>query len=154
MKNIFKIFALFMLAWSIYSCKKSNDFIGDNTTPTSVGYRPAFTNPLRDVATTASINGASYFANTTFTTELQFFSQSPIQEINLYNTIGAGTRTKVSSSPYQAAFSQIKHTDTLRVSYTTPAYAIAPIGTKIKLEYEVLNTNTLNVIQTATITIK
>ena len=154
MKNILKIFIPVMLAGAVYSCKKSKDFIADNTTPTGVGYRAVFTNPLRDIATTASINGASYAANTTFKTELQFFSQSPIQSINLYNTIGSGPRTQVSSTPYAQAFSQIKRTDTLLVSYTTPSYTIAPIGTKIKLEYEVLNVNTLSVIQSATITIK
>jgi hypothetical protein len=154
MKNIIKIVAVTIIAFAFNACKKSQDFIADNTTPTGVGYRPVFTNPLRDQATTTSINGAKYFANTTFTTELQFWSESPIKEINLYNTIGSGARTLVSKTPYAPAFSQFKRTDTLLVSYTTPTYTIAPIGTKIKLDYEVLNVNALNVIQSATITIK
>ncbi|MEO5650151.1 MAG: hypothetical protein ABIR03_09540 [Ginsengibacter sp.] len=154
MKNIIKIAAIIIMAFAFNACEKSKDFIADNSTPTGVGYRPVFTNPLRDQATTASINGAKYFANTTFTTELQFWSESPIKEINLYNTIGSGTRTLVSKTPYASAFSQFKRTDTLLVSYTTPTYIIAPIGTKIKLDYEVLNVNSLNVIQSATITIK
>lgn len=159
MKNIISIITVIAItSFVVVSCKKPNNFIADNTSPTGVGYRPVFTNPLRDTTfvqgVQPAINGAKYAANTTFTTELQYWSESPIQSINLYSTIGAGARTLVRSTPYASAFSQKKRTDTLLVSYTTPDYSVAPAGTKIKLDYEVLNVNTLNVVQSATITIK
>lgn len=138
-------------AFAIYACTKATDFNADNSSPTGVGSRPVSSNTLRDVATTLAVDAAKYSAAATFTTELQYFSESPVKEINLYNTVGTGTREKVGTWPYASAFSQIKRTDTLLVSYTVPAVAV---GTKIKLEYEILNVNTLNLIKTATITLK
>ena len=133
------------------SCTKSKDFIADNTTPTGIGSRPVSTNPLRDLAAAANLDGRTYTVGSSFTTEIQFFSESPIKEINLYNTIGSGARTKIGTWPYAPAYSQIKRMDTLLVTYTMPA---APVSTKIKLEYEILNQNALNLIKTATVTVR
>jgi hypothetical protein len=151
MKNMIRIFILIVAAAVFYSCTKSKDFIADNTTPTGVGYRPVSTNPLRDLAAAANLDGRSYTVGSSFTTEIQFFSESPVKEINLYTTIGTGARTKIGTWPYAAAFSQVKRMDTLLVTYTMPA---APVTTKIKLEYEILNQNALNLIRTATVTVK
>src|ERR1044071_2640394 len=150
MKNIIQIFILTAVA-IFYSCTKSKDFIADNTTPTGIGSRPVSTNPLRDLAAAANLDGRTYTVGSSFTTEIQFFSESPIKEINLYNTIGTGARTKIGTWPYTPAFSQIKRMDTLLVTYTMPA---APVSTKIKLEYEILNQNALNLIKTATVTVR
>lgn len=134
------------------SCKKSQNFLRDNTTPTSVGYAPVCTNGLQNVSlnppvTLATTSGSATFiaAGSTFNTELQYFSKSAIKEINLYNTIGTGARTLVNTLPYASAFSDIKKLDTLLVPYTVPG---GTSGTVIKLEYEVLNQNALNVLRT------
>ncbi|MEO6732699.1 MAG: hypothetical protein ABIN01_15870 [Ferruginibacter sp.] len=151
MKNLFSLFIIVIAVIFFNACKKSSDFIADNTTPTPVGFRPVSTNPLRDIATTTAVDGGRYFANSSFTTELQFFSESPVKEINLFSTIGTGARAKVNTWPYAPALSKIKRADTLLINYAVPAVAI---GTKIKLEYEILNVNTLNLIRTVTITLK
>jgi hypothetical protein len=150
MKYTIYILALTVFSLVFCACKKEHDFIRDNTTPTGVGSTPVSTNALLDVGLNKSLGTTSgaatvYAAGASFKTELQYFSESPVKEINLYNTIGAGTRTKVSTIPYAAAFSNIKKLDTLLVPYTVPA---APSSTVIKLEYEILNQNTLNVLRT------
>jgi hypothetical protein len=146
------IIVLLIGACALYACDKKHDFIRDNTTPTGIGSAPISTNALIDITAvptkslgTSTGSATVYATGTTFKTELQFFSASPIKEINLYNTIGAGTRTKANTIPYAAAFSATKRLDTLVVPYTIPA---APSATTIKLEYEILNQNSLNVIRT------
>lgn len=139
------------------ACEKSKyDFVRDNSSPTGIGYAPVSSNGLLDMATqktlaTSRTDATAYDAGASFTTELQFFSESAIKEINLYNTVGAGAREKFSTSPYQKAFSQTKRLDTLLVPYTLPA---GTSGTVIKLDYEILNQNNLNVIRTIFVKLK
>jgi hypothetical protein len=145
------ILFLFVIA-GLIACAKNDDFIAENVSETGVGYYPLSANTLVDMATNTNINNASYAGGTTFRTELQFISQSPVKEINLYNTIGTTARTKVATFPYASAPSKIKGTDTLLVPYTVPT-GLA-VGTSIRLEYEILNVNGLNIIRAATIRTK
>jgi hypothetical protein len=142
----------FFVIAGLIACAKNDDFVAENITDTGVGYYPLSANTLVDMATNTNINNASYAAGTTFRTELQFISQSPVKEINLYNTIGTTPRTKVATYPYAPARSKIKGTDTLLVPYTVPAGLAA--ATSIRLEYEILNQNGLNIIRAATIRTK
>ncbi|GAA4296673.1 hypothetical protein [Nibribacter koreensis] len=144
-------------SFSLTACYDEPDFIKDNTTATGVGSAPVSANELKDLATNTNISTANnanttqYMAGTELRYELQFFSESPVKEINVYETVGAGTRTKVKTYPYQPAFSKTDRTDTLVVSYTVPQ---APVGTNVKIETEVLNQNNLNVLRTIWIRIK
>ncbi|WP_207434105.1 hypothetical protein [Sabulibacter ruber] len=139
------------------ACYDEPDFIKDNTTPTGVGSAPVSANELRDLNTNAAISTSNnatttkYTAGTEIRYELQFFSESPVKEINVYETVGTGQRTKVRTYPYQPAFSKTDRTDTLIVSYTVPQ---APVDTNVKIETEVLNQNNLNVIRTLWIRLK
>lgn len=151
-KSHLSYFVLIALMIGIAACTKNDDFINENTTDPGIGYYPQSANTLVDMATNTNINNASYAAGATFRTEIQFISQSPVKEINLYNTIGTTARTKVSAFPYTAAYSAIKGTDTLLAPYTVPG-GLA-VGTSIRLEYEILNQNNLNLIKTATIRTK
>jgi hypothetical protein len=153
MKRMNFIWALIFSAIVLAACDKSQDFLRDNTTPTGVGFAPTSNNTLQDVTAnpiktlgTTSSTATAYAAGASFKTELTFFSQSPIKEINLYNTIGTGTRTLVTTSPYVSAFSQSKRLDTLLVQYSVPA---ATVGTVVKLDYEILNQNALKTTRTA-----
>jgi hypothetical protein len=103
----------------LMACEKSVDFIGDNTTVTGVGSYPI--------------------------SELWYFSNTPIREINLYATVGAGARTKVFTKPYAPSFSAIKRSDTLLIPYTVPA--ATPSNTGIKLDFEILNENALSLVR-------
>ena len=153
MTNRVIIFALAAFCLLMAACEKSKDFVADNTTPTATGYRPVSTNTLQDLSgstrrnlgTTAAA-ATTFPAGATFNTELQFFSESPVKEINLYNTIGAGSKTKVATYPYKSAFSESKRADTLLVPYTMPT---AASGTTIRLDYEIVNVNTLSLTRTA-----
>lgn len=138
----------FLVAVLIFSaCDKSHDFIRDNTSPTGVGYAPVSNNTLQNVVPTPPVNlgtstgtASAFAAGATFRTELQYFSQDPVQEIQVFNTIGAGTRTQIATYPYASAFSQSKRLDTLLIPYTMPS---AASGTVIKLEIDILNENGL-----------
>ncbi|MFC6996988.1 hypothetical protein [Rufibacter roseus] len=137
-------------AFSLTACYDEPDFIADNTTPTGVGSAPVSGNELRNLATNTNFSTANnantnkFAPGTELRYELQFFSESPIKEINVYETVGAGTRTKVKTYPYVPAFSKTDRTDTLIVSYTVPQ---APTGTNVKVDTEVLNQNNLNVVR-------
>ena len=144
-------------AMSLTSCYDEPDFIADNTTPTGLGSAPVSANDLFDLATNTTIsttnnaNTRQYAPGTEIRYELQFFSESPVKEINVYQTVGSTARTKVKTYPYAPAFSKTDRTDTLVVSYTVPQ---APVGTNVRIETEVLNQNNLNVIRTLWIRIR
>jgi len=150
--------AFLLTLLSVGACKKSQDFIRDNTTNTGVGYAPVCTNALSDVTAVPAVSLATssgtakpYASGAVFSTELQYFSQSTVKEINLYNTIGSGTRTLAGTWPYQQAYSSIKKLDTLLVPYTVPA---AATGTIIKLEYDIVNQDALSLTPPRTVYIK
>jgi hypothetical protein len=142
----------YFLITIIIACKKSTNFIGDNTTPTGVGSFPISSNPLIDFVTNKTLNGSLTSTTPTITigssisVELQYFSESPIKEVNLYATVGAGARTAVYNKPYTPSFSAIKRLDTLMVPYTVPTGTVTATG--IKLEYEIVNQNTLKILRT------
>lgn len=151
MKNIFFCITLLVVFTAgLLSCEKSKDFIADESTR-SGGYLPVSTNALLDVNNNTTIGTSAtstkYAPGAVVKTELQFFSVDPIKEINLYETVGSGTKTKVGASiPYAAAYSPVKKLDTLLVSYTVPS---AASGTTIKLDYEIMNINTKSITRTA-----
>ncbi|GGK70747.1 hypothetical protein ACD591_04260 [Rufibacter glacialis] len=158
MKKIaFYLCGLALSGLSLTACYDEPDFIADNTTPTGVGSAPVSANELFDLATNTAISTANnantrqYAPGTEIRYELQFFSESPVKEINVYQTVGAGARTKVKTYPYAPAFSKVDRTDTLVVSYTVPQ---APPETNVRIETEVLNQNNLNVIRTLWIRIR
>lgn len=141
MKNNLQIIGLFFVLALINACTKPLNFIEDNSTPTGKGYRPVSTNPLWDLATPVSaLNNKSYFVGQSFTTELQYFSESPVKEIRLFQQVGSGAKTLVNTYPHKAAFSNIKRADTLLITYTMPALAI---GSRITLDYQIWNENGL-----------
>lgn len=131
------------------ACEKPNDVIRDEADPTNLGSRPVSTNPLRDLdlAAKPTIDTRSYAAGTTVRTELQYFSESPVKEVALYQTISAVT-TLVQTYPYAPTFSRSKGMDTLVIPYTVP---VGASGTSIKLDYIIRNVNTLSLTRTATI---
>ncbi|MBN8782098.1 MAG: hypothetical protein ABS85_12025 [Sphingobacteriales bacterium SCN 48-20] len=142
-----KYFPFLIAILALAACDKSHDFIRDNASPTGLGYAPVSNNTLQNVVPTPPVNlgtsaatATAFAAGATFRTELQYFSQSPVKEIQFYNTIGAGTRTQVAVYPYASAFSQSKRLDTLLIPYTIPT---AASGTVIKLEIDILNENGL-----------
>jgi hypothetical protein len=151
-----KLVIIASIIWSTttwVACDDKQNFIRDNVNPTEVGSIPVSANTLQDVTAnplktlgTTTAGATVYPAGASFKTELTYFSESPIKEINLFTTVGTGTRTLTTTIPYTPAFSASKRLDTLLVPYTVPA---ATTGTVVKLEYQILNVNTLNVIRTA-----
>lgn len=151
MKKFQYSFILLALLATVAACKRDEwDFIRDNTKPSGVGYYPVSSNPIIDTTsrktlTTTTSNPPAFAAGYEVKVELQYMSESPVKEINLYNTVGATARAKVGTWPYQKAFSNLKRLDTLIVPYVMPA---SPSGTLVKLEFEILNQNNLNLIRT------
>lgn len=151
MKKIQYSFILISMLAIMAACKKDKwDFLRDNTNPTGVGYYPVSSNALYDTTTKKTLTTSAaappvFAAGYEVRVELQFMSESPVKEINLYNTVGATPRAKVGTWPYQKAFSNVKKLDTLIIPYVMPA---SPSGTVVKLEYEILNQNNLNLVRT------
>lgn len=133
----------------VAACKKSQDITRDYAIPTGKGSYPASTNTLVDMSTNRSLGTVNLAGGYTFSTELQYFSQEPVKEINFYSTVGTGARTKITTIPYAPAYSNLKKLDTLLIPYTIPTGQAA--GTSIKLEYEIVNQNALNLIRTVTV---
>ncbi len=73
--------------------------------------------------------------------DLRYWSDEPIDKINLRAAVGAATSELVSTTPYQAAYSKVSRTDSLLIPYVVPT-GLA-VGTKISVEVEVVNKNTL-----------
>ncbi len=146
------LFIATVIITSFTACKKSVDFIGDNTTTTGVGSYPISSNPLIDFISNKTLTGTLGTATPTIavgasiSVELQYFSETPVKEVNLYATVGAGARTAVYNKPYSPSFSATKRLDTLMVPYTVPAGT--PSATGIKLEFEILNQNALKILRT------
>jgi hypothetical protein len=133
---------------TLTACYDEPDFVKDNTTLTGVGSAPVSGNELRNLATNTNLSTSNnattnqFAVGTEIKYELQFFSQSPIKEINVYETVGTSARAKVRTYPYAPAFSASDRTDTLIVSYVVPQ---AAVGTNIKVDTEILNQNSLSV---------
>ncbi|MEO6583294.1 MAG: hypothetical protein ABIO05_03165 [Ferruginibacter sp.] len=151
MKKLFFIAITFIVIFCT-ACDKESDFIRDNTTATGTGSIPVSANPLSDaiskksLSTSLTASTVKFAAGTVLSIELQYFSQSPIKEVNLFETVGAGARTQVYNKAYTPTFSDIKRLDTLMIPYTVP---MAASNTGIKLEFEIVNQNTLKLTRTA-----
>jgi hypothetical protein len=136
----------------LIACKKDVDFIRDNTETTGAGSYPISSNALIDVTTNRTLSTSltsstpRFNAGSDLNIELQYFSESPIKEVNLYSTVGTGARTKVFTKAYTPSFSSTKRLDTLMVPYQVPANATSNTG--IKLDFEIVNQNTLSLTRT------
>lgn len=157
MRTIYKVLLVAAVAVCGLYCKKSKDLTADNSNPTGVGYAPVSANPIQDITvtppkalSTSSSSPTVYPAGSTFKTELTFFSQSPVKETTLSQTM-AGAKTLVTTIPYAPAFSKNKDLDTLLVPYTLPA---AASGTVIRLDYQITNVNTLSIVRTVYVKVK
>lgn len=133
----------------IIGCTKSTDFLRDHI-KTNVGSVPVSSNALLDMATNKA--PGSYTAGTSFKTELQYFSENPITEINLYNKIGSNPKLKVLSLPHIPAYSRLKSADTVLIPYMIPVGT--PVGTSIVLDYEIATNINLNIVRSITIKVK
>lgn len=148
----FKIYKLLFVsiafAVAIASCKKPdpNQFLKDNVTV--VGYNPLIASfkivPVTVPATTTAAAGS------TVKLDLRYWSDDPIDKVNLNATVGAAAKQTISTTPYQRAYSAVSRTDSLNLTYQVPAGTAT--GTTIVVEAQVVNKNTLTA--TSTINLK
>lgn len=123
---------LIMVVGIASSCYKENDFWADNATTTDKAVPFIYVYPL---------DSTTFTPGTKARVLLEFHCKDPLKEIRLHQSIGttiAGNRTPVSTTPYQAAFSQIRQMDTLVLTYTVPAGN--PVNTTIFLHGEAVST--------------
>lgn len=153
MTSIIKTVFTLSAAAFLYSCEKSSDFIDESTNPTGVGYAPTSNNAIQDFnitparsLSTTSGSATAYAGGATIKAEVTFFSQSPVKQTVLYNTIGTGAKTAVATVPYAPSFSTLKGVDTVMINYTVPTAPAA--NTVIRLDFEVENVNALKVVRT------
>ncbi|HEY0652177.1 MAG TPA: hypothetical protein VGD65_03575 [Chryseosolibacter sp.] len=135
-------------------CYDESDPVAKLQTPTDKGYYPVSANTFVDLTNGGTISANRIYApNVNLSFELQYWSVDPVQEINVYATVGAGAKTKIFSKPYSeiAAYSKLKSADTLVVAYKTPVVAAE---TTVKLDVEIVNQNTLSLTRPITIKAK
>ncbi|MEO0043645.1 MAG: hypothetical protein RL329_3093 [Bacteroidota bacterium] len=115
MKIVRSFLFLFIVASLASSCYKEQNFWTDNAVTTDKAVPFIYMYVLDSTAFTPGTKARVL---------LEFHCKDPLKEIRLYQSIGtsvANARTLVSTTPYQAAFSQIRQMDTLVLSYTVPA---------------------------------
>lgn len=145
----FKIYQLLfipaILAVIAAGCKKDdpNQFLKDNVTV--VGY-----NPVIASFTTSPAGTATAAAGSTVKLDLRYWSDDPIDKINLNATVGTAAKQTISTSADQKAYSTVSKTDSLNLQYQVPAGTA--VGTTIIVEAQIVNKNTLTA--TSTISLK
>jgi hypothetical protein len=136
-KKIFTYMAvLFSGSLLLSACKKNapDQWLKDNIT--IVGKVPviaAFT--VKPPQTTNVASGS------TVTLDLRYWSDDPIDKVNLRSTVGTAAQQLVSTTPYQTAYSTVSRTDSLLLTYAVPS-GLA-VGAAIAMEVEVVNKNAL-----------
>jgi hypothetical protein len=115
MKILRNIFFLFLIGSVATACYKEQNFWTDNATTTDKAVPFIYMYAL---------DSATFTPGTKARVLLEFHCKDPLKEIRLHQSIGAvstNPRTLVTTTPYQAAFSQIRQMDTLVMMYTVPA---------------------------------
>ena len=136
-RNILTYAAVFFVLATLFSaCKKNapDQWLKDNINV--IGKVPVIAGFTVKPPQTTNVT-----AGATVQLDLRYWSDDPIDKINLRAKVGAAAQVPVSTTPYQKAYSSISRTDSLLLSYPVPT-GLA-VGTAIVLEVEVLNKNAL-----------
>lgn len=136
-KNIFTYCALLVAGGLLMSACKKNDpdqWLKDNIT--IIGKVPVIAGFTVKPPQTTNVTSGS-----TLTLDLRYWSDDPIDKINLRSAVGTAAQQMVSTTPYQRAYSTVSRTDSLLLSYAVPTGLT--VGTTIAIEVEVVNKNTL-----------
>ncbi|WP_316833945.1 hypothetical protein [Pedobacter nutrimenti] len=128
---------LFSVMLLTTACKKNapDQWLQDNITV--IGKVPVVASFTIQPPATANVT-----SGTPVPLDLRYWSDDPIDKINLRATVGTGGQQLVSTTAYQKAYSSISRTDSLILSYPVPSGLAT--GTAIVLEVEVVNKNTLS----------
>lgn len=136
-KKIFTYIGL-LLTGSLFltACKKNapDQWLKDNIT--IVGKVPVIASFTVKPPQTTNVTSGS-----TLTLDLRYWSDDPIDKVNLRSTVGTTAQQTISTTPYQKAYSTVSRTDSLLLSYAVPS-GLA-VGTAIAMEVEVVNKNAL-----------
>ncbi|WP_432714043.1 hypothetical protein [Pedobacter sp.] len=144
----FKIItALMAIALFASACKKNapDQWLQDNIT--IIGKVPVIAS-----FTVKAPNTISVTAGSPLQLDLRYWSDEPMDKINLRSAVGTGAQQLVSTTAYQKAYSTVSRTDSLLIPYTVPAGLAT--GSKISVEVEVVNKNTLTKKLALTLTVK
>ncbi|GLR15648.1 hypothetical protein [Portibacter lacus] len=125
---------LFLIAFTVSSCYKESDWLGDNTTTEGKHFPVIAGITILDEMDT-------YPVGTNIQIDLDFWSLDEISTIKLYQTIGGGETTEVKSYPFVSNFQEDSQTDELIMDYQIPS--ITEESVSIRLDVEVINVNGL-----------
>lgn len=130
------IILLALITICFTACEKDADqWLKDNTTV--IGKLPVIA-AFRITPTQANNNVT---AGQNIKLDLRYWSDDPIDKIELKATVGTGTVQTVATTPYQSAYSNVSKTDSLILNYTVPNVSV---GTAIAMQVVVTNKNTLS----------
>lgn len=136
-----------MMSMVLTSCEKDADqWLKDNVK--IIGKAPVITG----FSITPAQADNKVPAGQTIKLDLRYWSDDPIDKIELRSAVGTGAAYQlVESRPYQKAYSNVSKTDSLIFNYSVPNVAV---GTEINMEVTVLNTNTLKKVSTLKLAVK
>jgi hypothetical protein len=149
MKPIYFIAILF-LSGLLTACYDDDSNPVEDLSTLEPGHSPVSGNTFVDLVNPNS--KFAYTGGTALAFELVYWSDDPIKEINLYESVGADSKKNIVHALYGevAAFSKIKSAETLVFHYTTPLVAQK---TAIKFDIEIINENARSLNRTLSITV-
>ena len=147
-KHIIKFIIGLMAVPMLFSaCKKDapDKWLQDNIT--IIGKLPVIAGfTVKPPQTLTVASGA------TIQLDLRYWSDDPIDKVNLRATVGAAAKQMISTTAYQKAYSTVSRTDSLLLPYAVPTGLTT--GSSIVMEVEVVNKNTLTKLSTLTLKIQ
>lgn len=144
------IYILISLCLGLSACYDDDSNPIEDLSTLEPGHMPVSANTFVDLLNPDS--KFTYRGGAEMAFELVYWSDDPVQEINLYETLGADPKERIIHAPYGevAAFSKIKSADTLVFRYTTPVVAQK---TTVKFDIEIVNENARKLNRTLSITV-
>lgn len=146
---MFKYFGIWMGVSLILlsSCKKNDadQWLKDNIEV--IGKIPVITSLAVVPPQTVSVQAGSVV-----NLDLRYWSEDEIDQINFRDSVGTTVKKLFLNKPYQKAYSTVSRTDSLLAPYQVPAGLAS--NTKIIIEAEVVNKNSLKKVSTLTLTVK
>lgn len=129
------------------SCKKNDpdQWLKDNVEV--IGKIPVITSIAVVPPQTTSVQAGSVI-----NLDLRYWSEDEIDQINFRDSVGSAAKKLFLNKPYQKAYSTVSRTDSLLAPYQVPAGLAS--NTKIIIEAEVVNKNSLKKASTLTLTVK
>lgn len=126
------------------SCYKEDYFLDDNTTSDGKHF------PIVQSVEVSNEPNSGFVEGNTVELTVHYWSEDPILQYELYETVGAGSETLYSTTPYQFTYDEEAQSEVVTLTYEVPA---GSSGQSIVLNVVLVNENGLTKSKSATVDI-